>query len=158
MSKLLKALNEIKQAEITAVLTFMAHTDALNNLGFGVLAKLYQKEAVEELGHAARFAERIYFLGGTPATTPLAPPNVGKDLKDILKKDAAMEKAQIDRIRRAVKLALDEGDPGSRSLLEQVLTDEEHHYATLTQMHDNFEKYGIGYLAVAAKEGAEGGE
>lgn len=151
--KVIDALNEIKQGELTAVLTFMAHGDALKNMGLDALAKMYRKEAVEEMGHSEKLAERIHFLGGTPATTPLKEPKVGRDLQEILKNDAAMEKGQIERVQRAIRLCLEEADPGSRVLCEQILVDEEKHYSELTLMVENLTKYGVGYLACVCGQG-----
>jgi bacterioferritin len=146
-TKILQALNEVKRAEVTAVLTFMAHEDALRNLGLDVLAELYHEEAVEEMGHANKIAERIYFLGGEPDPMPLVKPAIGQDLVRILKNDIAMEAGQIERIKKVVRLAWEDGDAGTRTMLETILTDEEHHFADLSNLLENFQKYGFEYLA-----------
>jgi bacterioferritin len=155
-AKVLRTLNEVKRAEITAVLQFMAHHDALVNLGFDGLARMYHAEAVEEMGHNQALADRIYLLGGTPETMPLAPPKVGQELMDILANDIAMEKGQIDRVRRAIKICHEEGDPGSRSALEEILRDEEKHWDELSRMRENIEKYGIPYLNYIGEIGESG--
>ena len=145
--QIIEVLNEVKRAEVTAVLTFMAHEDSLRSLGLEVLAGLYHEEAVEEIGHANMCADRIYFLGGVPETMPLCPPNVAQDLVGILKNDIAMEKDQIERVQRAVKLCWETGDAGSRNMLETILADEEKHWAELSNLLENFNKYGFEYLA-----------
>jgi bacterioferritin len=152
-SKIIRTLDEVKAAEITAILQFMAHRTALENLGFEGLAKMYQAEAVEEMGHDHRLADRIYFLGGVPSAMPLVPPKVGQELMDILANDIAMEKGQIDRVRAAIKVCQTEGDPGSRHILDEILADEEHHWDELTTLRDNIGKYGIPYLTYAGLGG-----
>lgn len=146
-NKILQALNEVKKAEVTAVLTFMAHEDALRNLGLDVLADLYHEEAVEEMGHANKIAERIYFLGGVPDPMPLVKPAIGQELVKILENDIAMEAGQIERIKKVVKLAWEDGDAGTRTMLEAILSDEEHHFQELSNLLENFKKYGFEYLA-----------
>jgi bacterioferritin len=147
MSKIIDALNEVKQAELTAILQFHAQAAALKNTGLEKLAEMFEKEAIEEFGHDEKLAERIYFLDGTPKNTPLADPKAKGDLKQMLKDDIAMEAAQIKRIKGVIAKCQKANDPGTVHLLTEILLDEEHHWAELGQMLDQLNQYGVGYLA-----------
>ncbi|MBN1477636.1 hypothetical protein JXA47_12850 [Candidatus Sumerlaeota bacterium] len=147
MSKIIEVLNEVKQAELTAILQFHAQAGALKNMGLEKLAEMFEKEAIEEFGHDEKLAERIYFLGGAPKHTPLADPKAKGDLKQMLRDDIAMEAAQIKRIKGAIGQCQKANDPGTVHLLTEILLDEEHHWAELSLMLEQLNQYGVGYLA-----------
>jgi len=63
---IIKLLDEVRMAEITASIQYMAHHSELENLGVDKLAKQMKREAIEEMKHAEVLAERIFFLGGRP--------------------------------------------------------------------------------------------
>lgn len=137
-------LDEIRRAEITASIQYMAHHSEYENLGMEGLAKMSKKEAIEEMQHAEVLAERIFFLGGRPTHTPLEDAKDSPDLVEMLRQDADLEVNAIDRLNGAIHLCLEEKDAGSRHLLEKILTDEERHLGELQQMLDNIERFGVG--------------
>ena len=52
---------------------------------------------------------------------------IGETVREQLDLDRELEVAAIDRYRRGVALAVDEGDPGTRELLERLVIGEESH-------------------------------
>lgn len=151
MSEIIDTLNEVKQAELTAILQFHAQGAVLRNMGLEKLAEMFAGEAVEELSHDIKLAERIYFLGGEPKHTPLADPKVSGELTQILEDDIAMEAAQIERVKGAIKKC--QPDPGTRIVLEEILVDEEKHWDELSKMLDQLRRFGAGYLACVCGAG-----
>jgi bacterioferritin len=76
--------------------------------------------------HAEDIAERLFYLGGTPTTTP-TPIKVGGTLKEMLQADLKAENEAIEMYRGIIKDAIAEGDPVTRLLFEKILSDEEDH-------------------------------
>ena len=144
----LKALDEIRRAEITASIQYMAHHSELENLGVEKLAKQMKEEAIEEMKHAEILAERIFFLGGRPSHTPLKDAHSSPEILEMLKADIQLEDEAIDRLNEAIALCLAEKDGGTRLLLERILLDEEKHKGDLELIVDTFERMGsqAGYL------------
>lgn len=146
---ILATLDEIRRAEITASIQYMAHHSELEHLGIEKLAKMAQEEAIEEMKHAEILAERIFFLGGRPTHTPLKDAHSSPDLLEMLKADLQLEVEAIDRLNDAIELCLKEKDAGTRLLLERILGDEEHHLEEIQGLLDMIERMGGqgGFLA-----------
>jgi bacterioferritin len=151
--KLIDALNEIKQAEITAVLQYLAHGEYLKNMGLEPLAKMFFDEAEEEMGHITNVGERIYQIGGKPKTMPLSEPKMAKDFAGILDLNIDMEAKAVDRYNEAIAHTLELRDGGTRVILEKNLVDEEEHLNELRQMRENLGRFGTGFLACICGQG-----
>ena len=135
-------LDEIRRAEITASIQYMAHHSELEHLGVDKLAKQMRKEAVEEMKHAEALAERIFYLGGRPSHTPLKDAEDSTDVLEMIRQDIRLEEDAITRLNEAIAFCITEKDAGTRSLLEGILADEEHHLEELTQIIDISERLG----------------
>ncbi|HEX9135381.1 MAG TPA: bacterioferritin, partial [Nitrospirota bacterium] len=97
------------------------------NWGYVRLHEIIVKESIDEMKHADRLLERILFLEGTPNMTDYFKITVGPDVKTQFENDLALEHAAIPRLNAGIKTCLEEGDGGSRELLEHILVDEEEH-------------------------------
>jgi bacterioferritin len=71
--------------------------------------------------------ERILFLEGTPNLNDLPKLNIGKDVKQQLQNDLALEENAVAEYNDAVAAAQKAGDNGSAELLKKLLMDEEGH-------------------------------
>ena len=125
--KVVAYLNEVLKAELTAINQYFLHAKMCENWGYMRLAAYTKAESIDEMKHADICLQRILFLEGTPNMTDLFPIKVGKDVKEQLKSDLALEMAAIPRLNAAIKTATEVGDNASRELFEEILVDEEKH-------------------------------
>ena len=98
-----------------------------------------REHAKEELEHMLAVAERINQLGGKPDFNPqgLATRSAsqyveGENLVDMIKENLIAERIAIDHYRELIRYFGD-NDPGTRVMLEKILTVEEEH---ANDMHD----------------------
>jgi bacterioferritin len=123
--QILEALNEILTAELTAINQYFLHSRMCGNWGYRRLAKKKYGESIDEMKDADKLIERILFLDGVPNMQRLNPVRVGEDPIEQHKLDLAMELDAVQRYNRAIALARDKGDNGTRALLEDSLRGEE---------------------------------
>src|SRR4030042_4574178 len=85
-ASLLKQLNEAIARELQVSIQYMwQHVQWGGVKGFAVQDEL-KSIAIAEMKHAEAIAERLYYLGEIPTTTP-TPIVVGTDLKEMIEKD-----------------------------------------------------------------------
>ncbi|MDW3216273.1 MAG: bacterioferritin [Ilumatobacteraceae bacterium] len=124
---MLEFLNEALTAELTAINQYFAHSKLCENWGWQRLAKKYREESFEEMRDAELLIDRILLLDGMPNLQRLGSVRIGETVREQLDVDRVLEVDAIDRYRRGVALAVDEGDPGTRELLERLVIGEESH-------------------------------
>jgi bacterioferritin len=71
--------------------------------------------------------ERILYLNGIPNVQRLNKINIGETVVEQFRSDLALEYEAVDRLEAGIKVCGEEGDHGSRGLLEKVLHSEEEH-------------------------------
>ena len=120
-------LNEALTAELTAVNQYFAHYKLCENWGWKRLAATYRDESIGEMRDAEKLIDRILLLDGVPNLQRLGSVRVGETVPEQLELDRELEIDAIERYRRGVVLALEEGDPGTRELLEGLVVAEEEH-------------------------------
>ena len=123
--EIIEALNEILTAELTAINQYFLHARMCGNWGYKRLEKKKYDESIEEMKDADRLIERILFLEGVPNMQRLNPVRVGEDPIEQHRLDLAMELEAVQRYNRAIALAREKGDNGTRALLEHNLRGEE---------------------------------
>lgn len=133
---IIEFLNEALTAELTAINQYFAHAKLCETWGWQRLATKYREESIEEMRDAERLMDRILLLEGMPNLQRLGTVRVGESPLEQFELDKALEESAIEMYRRGVRLALDEGDPGTRELLEQLVLGEEEHLDWIeTQLH-----------------------
>jgi bacterioferritin len=120
-------LNEALTAELTAVNQYFAHAKLCENWGWQRLAAKYREESIEEMRDAEHLIDRIILLDGMPNMQRLGSVRIGETVLEQLELDRELEIAAIERYRRGVALTLEQGDPGTRDLLERLVLGEEGH-------------------------------
>ena len=140
--KVIEVLNEALTAELTAVNQYFIASKMAATWGYAKLAKEYYDESIVEMRHAETLIERVLFLDGTPNLQRLFTVGVGESLIEQFRLNFEMEKAAVERYRRAISVCSNEGDPGSRSLLEEFLREEEHHVDEAEAQLTNLEQIG----------------
>lgn len=134
--RIIEFLNEALTAELTAINQYFAHAKLCENWGWARLAAKYREESIEEMRDAEKLMDRILMLDGMPNLQRLGTVRVGETPLEQFEVDKALEEDAIDRYRRGVQLALEEGDPGTRELLEHLVVGEEAHLDWIeTQLH-----------------------
>lgn len=124
--KVVAALNEDLSFEIAATIQYLWHHYMAEGMESPAIIELFEKTSRDEMQHTEKLAERIIYLRGTPTTKP-ADIKTGGDLKQMIRDDLQAENGAIARYKQHIKLCADEGDPTSRLMLENILTEEEHH-------------------------------
>lgn len=145
---ILDLLNEVLTGELTAVNQYWVHARMCENWGYRRLWKKIREESIEEMKHADELVARILYLDGVPNLQRLGKVNVGETVKEQFELDLDMEKAALKRLNDGIALCRDQGDNGSRSLLERILVEEEEHTDWLETQLDLMKNLGeTAYLA-----------
>lgn len=138
----LENLQTALSMELSAATQYLLHAHVLDDWGLDKLAAKMREEMQEELGHAGRFTDRILFLGGDPVMTPQKTPIRARSLQEMFETDKADEKEAIETYTRAARAALDADDIGTRALFEEIVLDEEGHWAWLDLQLDLLQRMG----------------
>lgn len=149
-------LQEVLKAELTAISQYILHSEMMDNWGYKGLAKFTKMEAIGEMKHAEAVLERMLFLDGMPNMQELFKMRIGQTVKEMHENDLVLELQAIERLNKAVAVAVAAGDNGSRDLFESILKDEEGHADFLETQLTMIEQMGLpNYLmAQIEKEGA----
>jgi len=126
-AKLIEALNEVLTAELTGINQYFIHAKMCEDWGYGRLQEANHKESIDEMKHAEALIARILFLEGIPNMQRLGKVRVGETVLQQLTLDHALEVEAVTRLNRAIGLAVEVADNGTRELLETILTSEEEH-------------------------------
>ena len=146
--EIIEVLNEILTAELTAINQYFIHAKMRENWGFPKLAAVARKESIEEMEDADKIIERILYLDGVPNLQRYNPVLVGETVPEQLALELETETSAIERYNRAVALAVEKGDNGTRELLADRLVDEESHADWLESQLHVIDKIGVeNYLA-----------
>jgi bacterioferritin len=124
-AEVIEALNEVLTSELTAINQYFVHYRMCENWGYSRLASKKREESIEEMKHADDVIERVLFLDGIPNMQRLSRVRVGEDPVEQHKVDLALEVEAVGRLNKAIALARDKADNGTRELLERILVDEE---------------------------------
>jgi len=91
----------------------------------------FKSIAKQEMGHAEKIAERLFYLGGNPTTKP-TPIFVGKTLKEMLTQDVKDEENAVKMYKGIIEKASKEGDVTTAFIFKEILEDEEEHHDFFT--------------------------
>jgi bacterioferritin len=126
-AEILKVLQEVLSAELTAINQYFIHARMLRNWRYMKLADHTEKESIGEMKHAQEAIDRILYFEGVPNMQKYLKINVGKTVPDMMKVDHALELDAVKRLNRGIALASEKGDNGTRALFEKILVSEEEH-------------------------------
>ncbi|MGD9863118.1 MAG: bacterioferritin [Pseudodonghicola sp.] len=138
----LENLQTALSMELSAATQYLLHAHVLDDWGLDKLAAKMREEMQEELGHAGRFVDRILFLDGDPVMTPQKTPIRARSLQEMFETDKADEKEAIETYTRAARAAFEADDIGTRALFEEIVLDEEGHWAWLDLQLDLLQRMG----------------
>src|SRR6201991_1097296 len=89
--QVIQHLNETLKNELTAINQYWLHYRMLDNWGIKKLADYERHESIDEMKHADKLAERIFFLDGLPNFQSMGKLRVGETVEEVLKADLALE-------------------------------------------------------------------
>jgi len=132
-SALTDMMNKAVAREIQVSVQYMWQHVMAKGLNSSEIADMFEDVAIEEMKHAEKIAERLFYFDVVPTTKP-SPIEVGGDVKHMLEVDAKAEEEAIDLYKAIIKQAESEGDSTTRLLFEQILAEEEKHHDTFTTL------------------------
>jgi bacterioferritin len=142
-SKVIEFLNEALKNELTAINQYWLHYRMLDNLGVSKLAEYERHESIDEMKHADKLAERIFFLDGLPNFQMLGRLRVGESVEEILRADLDLEYDALPLLKDAIAHCESVRDYVSRDLFAEILESEEEHVDFLETQFDLIKQMGI---------------
>ena len=103
------------------------------------VADKFQEIAVEEMKHAEKIADRLWYLGGTPTTKP-ATITVGGELWAMIDNDIEAELDAIKLYKVVIAVAKAEKDNTTKFIFEEILEQEEDHHDFFTSVKEGKKK------------------
>lgn len=128
-NKIIDALNNDRADELAAIIQYMGHHYEAEGLESPAIIEIFKSTSKDEMKHAEMLGERIVYLGGEPTKKP-SEILKGGDLEKMIRDDLGKENNAIKQYKEHIKLADAEGDPTTRLMLENILSDEEKHADT----------------------------
>jgi bacterioferritin len=126
-------LNKAIAREIQVSVQYMwQHVQAIGVMGVAVKDQ-FKQTAIDEMKHAEKIAERLWYLGGTPTIKPSVI-EVGKSLREFLEFDTKAEVEAIEMYRQIIEMATKENDVTTAFMFKEILEDEEEHHDLFTSM------------------------
>jgi bacterioferritin len=133
-------LNEALATELVCVLRYQRHYYMARGIHSASVRAEFQRHAAEERIHVDRIAERIVQLGGAPNFSPDGLASRGhteydeqENILDMISEDLVAERIAIDSYREMAAWFAP-FDSTTRSMLEEILADEEEHADDLAEL------------------------
>ena len=126
-AQVLETLSAMLKEELGAISQYFLHAEMCDNWGYTRLSKFIKQQAIGEMKHAEILIERILFLDGLPNMADLPKLTVGKNVKQQIENDLALELSAVEEYNAAVATCQRAGDNATADLLKEILKDEEGH-------------------------------
>ena len=152
--KSIELLNKAVADEMYAVHQYMYFHFHCEDQGYDLLAGLFIRTAIEEMGHIELCAERILFLSGEVEMVAAEEVKKIHDVKKMLEQARQMEDSSVKDYNIWANECSANNDAGSRKVFEGLVADEERHYSQYDDEVVNIEKFGDRYLALQSIEGS----
>ncbi len=154
--KSIELLNKAVADELYAIHQYMYFHFHCDDQGYDLLAGLFIKTAIEEMGHVEKCAERILFLKGDVEMKPASEVKKIHDVKEMLKLAAKMEFESAKDYNVWANECSKNADSATKQIFESLVTDEERHFDQYDTETENLEKFGQNYLALQSIERSKG--
>jgi bacterioferritin len=148
----IELLNKAAADELSAVHQYMYFHFHCDDQGYDLLAGLFKRTAIEEMGHIERCAERILFLGGEVEMVPAMGVKKIHDVSEMLKLARKMEEDSAKDYNIWANECAANADSASKKVFEALVEDEERHFDQYDTELANIEKFGERYLALQSIE------
>lgn len=127
--KIIDILNQLLAGELSASDQYLIHGEMVSDLGMPQLAAHMLHESEHEHLHAKLIIQRILFLEGTPNVAKREALNIGKNVKQMLENDLALEYQVVKNLKSAIEASEKAEDFVTRDMLVQQLEDTEMDHA-----------------------------
>jgi bacterioferritin len=154
--KVIEYLNKVLFQELTAINQYWLHYRMLDHWGIKKLADYERHESIDEMKHADKLSERIFFLDGLPNFQSLGKLRVGETVEEILKADLELEYEARPVLQDAIAHCETVRDYISRELFEDILEGEEEHIDFLEKQLDMIGNMGLqNYIQLQSEPAGE---
>jgi bacterioferritin len=154
--KVIEFLNAVLKGELTAVNQYWLHYRLLDNLGITKLAAYERHESIDEMKHADKLMERIFFLDGLPGMQQLNRLRIGETVEEVLAADLELEHEAVALLRDAIQYCESVRDYVSRDLFDEILSAEEEHIDFIETQQTMIAQMGIAnYIQLQSKPAGE---
>jgi bacterioferritin len=154
--KVIEFLNAVLKGELTAVNQYWLHYRLLDNLGITKLAAYERHESIDEMKHADKLMERIFFLDGLPGMQQLNRLRIGETVEEVLAADLELEFEAVALLRDAIQYCESVRDYVSRDLFDEILSAEEEHIDFIETQQTMIAQMGIAnYIQLQSKPAGE---
>ena len=131
--KLLGMLNNAIADEMHAAIQYMRQHVQWKGVEHYAVSEGIKKVAIDEMKHAEKVAERLWYLGGKPTIQP-SPIKVGETLTEMLNLDVNAEVGAIKLYKEIMEVAEKEGDVATKEMFEEIEAEEEEHHDFFTSL------------------------
>jgi bacterioferritin len=131
--KLKDMMNKGIASEIQASVQYMWQHVQWNGVDHYAVAEEFKNIAIQEMKHAEKIAERLWYFDEAATTKP-APIHVGGELWEMVDNDIKAEEEAIELYKLIQKVAEAEDDPTTRFIFEGILSEEEEHHDFFTSL------------------------
>ncbi len=138
----IEILQSVLATEIVCVLRYTMHAVSATGISSDGVKAEFAQHAKEEQQHMMAVAERINQLGGKPnfnpeglATRAASQYAEGENLVDMIEENLIAERIAVEHYRELIRFFGDD-DPGTRVMLEGILTTEEEHANDMQDLLD----------------------
>jgi bacterioferritin len=152
--KSIELLNKAVADEMYAVHQYMYFHFHCEDQGYDLLAALFIRTAIEEMGHIERCAERIIFLNGDVEMVAASEVKKIQDVQKMLEMSRKMEEESARDYNLWANECSANNDAGTRQVFEGLVADEERHYSQYDDEVLKIEKFGENYLALQSIGGS----
>ena len=150
--KSIELLNKAVADELLAIHQYMYFHFHCDDLGYDLLANLFKKTAIQEMGHVELLSERILFLKGDVEMKIHSDVKKIHEPKEMLKCAADMEDESAREYNVWANECAANADSASKKIFEELVIQEETHFDQFDTEMENMIKFGENYFALQAIE------
>ncbi len=126
-------MNRAIAGELQAIIQYMWQHIQWKGVEHYAVSEGFKKVAMDEMKHAEKIAERLWYLGDKPTIQP-DPIHVGETLEEMLRNDVKAEVDTIAMYKEIMQVAEKEGDVATKEIFEEIEEDEEEHHDFFTSL------------------------
>jgi bacterioferritin len=150
--KSIELLNRAVADELMAVHQYMYFHFHCDDQGYDLLAGLFRRTAIQEMGHVEHLAERVLFLKGDVDMRVPGEVKQIRDVREMLVTARQMEEDSAKEYNLWANECSANNDAVSKQIFEQLVADEETHFNQYDDEVESIDKYGDRYLALQSIE------
>ena len=150
--KSIELLNKAVADEIAATHQYMYFHFHCDDQGYDLLAGLFKRTAIEEMGHVEQLAERILFLRGEVEMVVSEEVQKIHDVREMLALARKLEEGSAAEYNLWANECATNADSVSKKVFEALVGDEERHFDQFDTEMENIDRFGERYLALQSIE------